>query len=129
MFENRFVFDYGWISAVCCASLLAIATGCSSGRYVMRNGDRGIVAIPANTNSWPTRNWDHATELMSQHFPEGFEIEHEEEVVIGQTTSYGENLQNDVAQVAKNVTVHSGTTSGTATTTDKTEYRIHYRRR
>ena len=129
MFENRFVFDARWLPTVCFAALFVMAAGCSSGRYVMRNGDRGIVAIPANTNAWPTRNWDHATELMSQHFPEGFEIEHEEEVVIEETTSYGENVKKDIAQVSENTTVHSGTTSGSATITDKTEYRIHYRRR
>ena len=35
------------------ASTLLMLTGCA--RSVLRTGDRGVVAIPANTNAWPLR--------------------------------------------------------------------------
>ena len=52
-------------------------TGCSSARYVLRDSDRGIVAIPANTNIWPWKHRDDADRLMNEHFPGGYQIDRE----------------------------------------------------
>lgn len=65
---------------------------------------------------------------MAEHFPEGYVIDREEEVVVGQQTFYREDYDNRVREVA-GFTVESDTAQGSTTTTDKTEYRIYYRRR
>ena len=62
-----------------------VITGCSSARYVSRDQQQGIIAIP-NTSTWPVDHREKAMELMQAHFPEGYVIEKEEEVVIGTET-------------------------------------------
>lgn len=66
---------------------------------------------------------------MQEHFPEGYEIDREEEVVIGQTTHYDERNDSEGVEVAGVRLNTRERTSGAATTVDKTEYRIHYRRK
>ena len=109
--------------------VLATLAGCASARVVMRNGDQGVVAIPRNHNKWPSHYRSKAERLMAEHFPEGYVIEHEEEMVVGQVTHYDENHSHDVAVLGGAVSLGTGATQGTATTTDATEYRIYYRRR
>ena len=60
-------------------------TGCSSARYVSRDQERGVIAIPS-TATWPVDHREKAMELMQSHFPQGYIIEKEEEVVIGTET-------------------------------------------
>ena len=59
---------------------------------MMRNQDYGVVAIPGNYNSWPLKYRESAEELMAEHFPAGYVIDHEEEYVVGQTTRQRSNL-------------------------------------
>jgi hypothetical protein len=110
---------------------LAGTVGCSSARYVMQDQFGGVVAIPSNTNSWPTNYRDEAEKLMREKCPQGYVIEREEEVTVGQTTTSKTN--NDT----KSYDVPGGrrSPSGTVTTTttdrsvavqDKTEYRITF---
>lgn len=67
------------------ASLLAFAMGCAHARLVEVHSDGGgVVAIPDNSNSWPSRNRRHAEKLMAERCPQGYVIDHESEVVIGQ---------------------------------------------
>ena len=107
--------------------------GCQTARYVRKDGGYGEVAIPANSNSWPYYNRDQAEKLMTKHFPEGYEVDVEEEAVIGQKTDYSENGAGGVAPVrigrGMNIGVGIGNKSGTATTTNKTEWRLRYRRK
>lgn len=107
--------------------------GCQTARYVRKDGAFGEVAIPSNSNSWPHYNRDQATKLMAEHFPEGYEVDVEEEAVIGQRTDYSENGSGAGVpiRIGRNVGlgVGIGNKTGTATTTNKTEWRFRYRRK
>ena len=117
------------MTMICVLLLLAMSSGCAA-RQVYRDTDSGIVAIPSNSNAWPLRFRDKADELMAGHFPNGYEIVREEETVIGQTTSYEEDeTHTDVEVIDNLLSLCTTETSGTETTMDETEYRIHYRRR
>jgi hypothetical protein len=64
-----------------------LGTGCLSttARFVEnRQGSGGIVAIPSNTNYWPTYHRDAAKKLMAEACPNGYEITTEREVAVGQ---------------------------------------------
>lgn len=116
-----------------CALLLLLGalllTGCAA-RQVLKEPDYGVVAIPSNSNSWPTHYRDKATQLMEEHFPQGYEIVREEEYVVGQTTTHNEEQDHNEIEVVKDILkVGSTDTRSTTTTHDNTEYRIHYRRR
>ena len=111
------------------ATLIALSTGCNSSRYVMRDGETGIVAIPANTSSWPFYHRTKAEELMAEHFPAGYEVVREEETVVGQTTSFNEQHNDRHVEVHDGVEIGTASSTSSATTTDETEYRIFYRRR
>jgi hypothetical protein len=63
---------------------LAALTGCANARYVKTDQGSGVVAMPANTNCWPTYYRDHAEALMRQKCPNGYEVVGEEEAVVGQ---------------------------------------------
>ena len=109
--------------------LVAGLTGCSSARYVLRESDRGIVAIPANTNMWPWKHRDDADTLMQGHFPNGYQIDREFEEVVGKTTTSGEDTDGQTVQLADGlVTLDTGQRRSSSTTTDVTEYRIEYSR-
>jgi hypothetical protein len=64
------------------AGLLGLV-GCTSARYVQVTRDGGIVAIPENTNVWPTYYRDKAMALIQEKCPDGYEIVWEEEAVTG----------------------------------------------
>lgn len=104
--------------------ILGIFSGCSSARYVLKEPDTGVIAIASDT----PRNREKATALMAQHFPAGYVIDREEETVIGQVTHHQTDHGKSV-EIDTNRSVESGQSSATATTVDKTEYRIFYRRR
>ncbi len=92
---------------------LVVVSGCQQARYVLRTADEGVVAIPSN-DSWPINHREKAVELMTAHFPNGYVIDREEEVVVGmETAQHGQEDENSWF-------------SGTVTT-DKTEWRIVYR--
>ena len=85
-------------------------TGCQSARYVLKETDHGVVAIPS-TVTWPVNHREKADILMHQHFPGGYDIVREEEVAVGAETS-----------------THSSESSSLTQTRDTTEWRISYRR-
>ncbi len=63
------------------------ASGCSQAivaRYVYQDADLGVVAIPVNTYQGKQSFRSQAEELMSRHFPEGYEIVRAEEVNQGE---------------------------------------------
>ena len=64
-------------------------------------------------------------ELMQAHFPNGYVIEKEEEVVIGTET---QNHTDVHAHEIGNSNIFLGGETTHTTTTDKTEWRITYRR-
>ncbi|MBA62243.1 MAG: hypothetical protein CMJ76_07740 [Planctomycetaceae bacterium] len=101
-----------------------LVTGCSSARYVSRNQEQGIIAIPS-TSTWPVDHREKAMELMQAHFPQGYVIEKEEEFVIGTET---QNHTDVHAHEIGNSNIFLGGETTHTTTTDKTEWRITYRR-
>ena len=79
------------------AVLLAVC-GCTQARYVMTDQYGGVVAIPNNSNSWPSYNRKHAEELMARQCPQGYVIEQEGVVVADhQTKTLAEVNQEKVA--------------------------------
>jgi hypothetical protein len=63
---------------------LAGLGGCANARYVQVDQACGVVAMPANTNSWPFYYRDHAEALIRQKCPNGYDVVHEGEAVTGQ---------------------------------------------
>lgn len=112
--------------AICCSFALVAISGCSA-RRVLREPDYGIIAIPYNSNAWPAKLRDQADELMTEHFPGGYQIVKEEEFVVGQTTHVNhENNGTNVEIIEDILSVGSSSGQVTETTVPKTEYRIHY---
>jgi hypothetical protein len=76
------------VVASCAASLLMAACGgCKTpqyARYIYQDGEFGVIGIPQNSPLGSNNFQQQAAELMSRHFPEGYEIVRAEEVVEGQ---------------------------------------------
>jgi hypothetical protein len=130
-------------------------TGCASPRFVQVGEEGGIVALPSNTNIWPSYHRDKAEAMIRQQCPNGYEIVSEEEAVTGQvahTDSRTDTKENPTLLLAggngkteKNKRGESSSTSfgglaiplgereeTTRTTTryqNVTEWRIHYRKK
>jgi hypothetical protein len=102
------------------AVLAAWLSGCSSpARYVEQGRDSGVVAIPANTDGWPTYHRSEALKLIEKHVGPNYEIIEEREIATGQQTRHD---QPTVPPVGPTIT-------NTTTTTNVTEWRIAYRAR
>jgi hypothetical protein len=67
-------------------ALIAVVglTGCAKARFIETSPGCGVVAIPANTNTWPNYYRDQAEALIRQKCPNGYEIVGEGEAVTGQ---------------------------------------------
>jgi hypothetical protein len=114
---------------VTAALLAAGSCGCTSARYVTLEPNGGVVAIPDNSNSWPTHNRDKAEALMRQKCPQGYVIEREGEVVTG-TTEHTEThtaRSGDPILATPRVARVDETVSQDTTHHDKTEWRIWFR--
>ena len=132
-----------------CALVVLASGGCASGaRLVKWDQDGGVVAIPSNSNAWPTRYLDQAHALMQKKCPRGYEVVREEEVAVGQTarTHTDSDTQtppafvvggdstagkNDKGRAGAGVAIPLGDTRSvtdrTTTYQDITEYRIWFR--
>lgn len=120
----------GTLARVHCGILLLLAPvgiGCQSARFVTKTTNHGVVAIPADSNTWPFFHRDRADALMNEHFPEGYIVELEQEQVVGTTTDVQHPLRNARVDVG-DVTLDLGGLT-TATSRNETEWQIHYRRR
>src|SRR5689334_20378228 len=109
----------------------ALSVGCANARYVQKMGDEGIVAIPNNTDAWPSYNRTEACRLIEQHVGQAYEIVEEKEVVTGTATT---NNQNTNREATFNPDVpflpaERQTTTTTTTSRNLTEYQIHYRKK
>jgi hypothetical protein len=115
-----------------CALLAGLAvfmlTGCAaSPRVVSATPAGGIVAIPNNSNAWPSYHRTKALELIAKQCPRGYQIDREEEVVIGQTTTNSTQQDTKEIPIAKGLAVDvRQTTHNTTEVRDRTEYRIWY---
>ena len=116
------------------AGLLALAgaaclSGCASPHWIMRDGNGGIVAIPENSNHWPTYYRDKADEMIKQVCPKGYAVDREGEAVVGQTTTTEQKTDNnayDVGSKKAPVTLVTHQTTETTTTHDVKEYQISF---
>ncbi len=68
------------------ALLVLFSAGCSTARYVTKDEWGGVVAIPRDTNQWPNYFRKQAEELMQKQCPQGFVIENEGDLVVGEET-------------------------------------------
>jgi hypothetical protein len=76
---------FGWVFLPLSVGLV----GCMAppdARYVYQDGQYGVIGIPRNTPLGKKDYRSQALELMTRHFPEGFEIVRAEEVVEGERT-------------------------------------------
>lgn len=140
-----------------CILLIALLsfTGCQSARYVHVTPEGGVVAIPENTNNWPSYHRDKAEALIKKNCPNGFDIVTERETVVGQVTRTNsqtdtedaptlllggrektatkkgdiERASEGLAGVAVPIGETRQTTEQTVTSRDVTEWRITYRRK
>lgn len=100
------------------AALVAGLSGCASPAkeisFDPQTGS-GVVAIPANSDAWPTFNRQQAVALIQKRVGPNFDIVEEGQVVTGKQTVNNQQTTGDQA-------------FGTTTTTDVTEYRIAYRK-
>jgi hypothetical protein len=111
--------------------LFALAGGCASpARYVEKQVDSGIVAVPSNTNAWPSYNMREAYALIEKHVGPHYEIVEQREVVTGQSTSNNTQVNTDPVANGRNPALVGEKQTATSTTTQKdlTEWRIWYRR-
>jgi hypothetical protein len=105
-------------------SVLLGLCGCCQARLVRSDSYGGVVAIPDNSNTWPTYNRKNAEELMMQKCPQGYRIEEESEFVTGQLRStHTEGNQHSVAYQVLGV----GNVDTTEDVRDLTEWRIRFR--
>jgi hypothetical protein len=82
----------------------------------------GVVAIPANTDVWPTYNRRQAFAAIQHRVGPDFEIIKEDRVVTGQQTHNNQQVNADPA-------FNRQTVQNTTTTNDVTEWWITYRRK
>ena len=62
---------------------LLLGTGChSTARYLRKEPDGGVVAIPSDSNHWPSYHRDEANRLMRMVCPNGYTIVEEKEVSV-----------------------------------------------
>jgi hypothetical protein len=118
-------------AAVLAPLVLIGSSGCGNARYIVQDSYGGVVAIPANTNSWPTNYRDEAEKLMKKKCPLGYVIDREEEVVVGQTTTRTATSDTRSYDLPGGRRPPSGelvttTNNRSVSTHDQTEYRITF---
>lgn len=114
------------VRGVLSAGLLGLAAvGCANARYIQKDADGGVIAMPAD-NHW---NRKKAVELMREHVGPGYLVVEEKEVVTGRQTTNHSDTQNELG-VHSTVPVLPANKQITTTTTtrDLTEWHIVYRR-
>jgi hypothetical protein len=106
-------------------------------RYIYQDGDFGVVGIPQNSPFGSKDYSKQAQELMSHHFPGGYEIVRAEEVVEGQRVldkSRKSEFETDPSLSALNQRINIGKIAQSMSTQQKDslpilESRIIYKRR
>src|SRR5690606_31215537 len=100
-------------------------------RYVEKQGDAGVIAIPNNTDHWPSHHRREAIALIQKHVGPDYEILEEREVVTGQATQNNQQVNTEQTANRRNPNLpgEKQTVTGTVTQSDITEWRIAYRRK
>jgi len=110
--------------------LVLVSAGCQSARVVSRTPDDGIVALPANTNTWPSYHQDAAKRIITAHLGSAYEVVEEKEVTTGYTTTNTQDRQSELS-MHSSIPLLPATRETTTTKTMNTpqkEWQIHYRR-
>ncbi len=113
------------------AVAVASSVGCANARYVQKAGDEGVIAIPANSDVWPSFNRTNALRMIEEHVGPAYEIVEEREVKTGTATTNTQNtnVEQTVNSQVPFLPAQKQTTTTTTTAADSTEYQIHYRKR
>ena len=119
------------ILVVVAATAVASLSGCASARYVEKNGDSGIIAIPTNADFWPIKHRTEAVALIEKHVGPNYEIVEEKEVVTGVTTNHNQQIKREPTYNSEVpfFEAEKQTITNTTSSSDRTEWRIAYRRR
>ncbi len=75
------------LQIIACLSVALALIGCATqpeARYVYQDGEFGVIGIPRNTVFGKKDFQKQAHELMTRHFPNGYEIVRAEEVIEGE---------------------------------------------
>ena len=115
------------VSSTVWALYVVLGVGCQSARYVLKEPDRGVVAIPVQALNWPINYREEADKLMADHFPAGFVVEKEEEITVGERTRFHRQVHSD-QHGQEGAIVQAGGVSGVVETDPKRELHIFYRR-
>lgn len=105
------------------AAVLILATGCQtdrSARYVMRQADSGVVAIPRDTPGERGK----AMEMIVHHVGKSFVIDKEEEIQLSTPNGRDRSMRNSMDPLAQK----SMQDTFALATRPASEFRIHYRR-
>ena len=112
----------------CVCAAIALS-GCNSARLVTVEKTGGVVAIPNNTNNWPSYNRQHAEELMQANCSGGgYVIDREEEFVTGTTqfVNTTTNTKGDRVLAALQIAPVTQESQQQTTTQNHTEWRIWF---
>jgi hypothetical protein len=121
------------IRALAGAALLLVAglSGCAGPRFIAQDQYGGVIAMPSHSDYWPTHYLTKAREMMAAKCPQGYHIEHEEEVVVGESVIGQDSTDTQTRDIPgqKNRNLQLTTTQTTHSTTSQpiTEYRITFR--
>lgn len=110
---------------------VAALSGCGTARYVEKNAESGIIAIPSNADFWPMKHRTEAIALIEKHVGPAYEIVEEKEVVTGVTTHHNQEVTREPTYNSEVpfLGAEKQTVTNSTSTSDTTEWRIAYRRR
>jgi hypothetical protein len=118
-----------WIMAGALCALAVISCGCAgTARLVSLDSGGGVVAVPENSNRWPSFYRKQAEELMKANCPDGYTIVKEEEVVVGQTqhTHTTTDRSGSPLLAALHIDPINENSNQTTSYEDRKEWRIYY---
>jgi hypothetical protein len=108
--------------------VVSAVSGCMGGaRFVHKDVAGGTVAIPENTDMWPTYYRSEAIKMIREQHGANVEIVSEGEVVVGQETRNDQRTENRKIGPDGTPIGNLTTSVNTTSTTDKKEYQIQYR--
>lgn len=115
------------MTAVFALVIAVLLTGCQTARYVLREPDHGVVAIPSDGQNFPNDYREQAALLMADHFPDGYRLTGEELVHSGPQRTYHENL-DQVSEQRGPLHILGRSTIGYGFKRDRQEIHISYER-
>lgn len=105
------------------ALMVLACSGCQSARYVSRESETGVIAVSIDQTTWLPQSRLTAEKMMATHFPDGYEVIKEEEVVLGEVITGELPAEPEPEAVIRPVSA-----TRYHRMAGKREYRIYYRR-